>query len=171
MGLPTQTEDDLIHMLYFYDEARPNRLSNYFLRYYPKTKIIESALEHHMLTPADVEEVNRGLNARSFIQGGTIQKKNFVKLQSYLMFIPYLPKWVTRVLTKIKIYRILPNLGMFTHSIARVLDRNKEFDIDAFRFKTRYKTFMLRKISTRIKNICSLSWVRNTQGRSGRTLS
>lgn len=170
LGLPTQTEADLINMLQFYNETRPNRLSLYFIRYYPETKIIDIALEHNMLTAEDVEELNRGLNARSFIQGGTIRKKNFVKLQSYLVFIPVLPKWLNRFLIRIKIYRMLPNLGMLTHSIARILDRNKEFDIDAARFKKRYKTFMLKKIAAIFQNIFLLPWFSKKQEKIDRII-
>ncbi|MDX1779171.1 MAG: radical SAM protein, partial [Thermodesulfobacteriota bacterium] len=146
LGLPTQTEEDLINMLEFYNETRPNRLSLYFIRYYPKTEIINTALQHNILTEPDVEEINRGLNARSFIQGGTIQIKTFAKIQGFLTFIPVLPRWLNSFLINVKLYRILPRFGMLTHSIARILDRNKKFDVDAYRFKQRYKTFMLKKI-------------------------
>jgi len=155
-GLPTQTEEDLLSMLQFYNETRPNRLSLYFLRYYPGTKIIDIALEHHMLTPEDVEELNRGLNPRSFVQGGTITEKSFAKIQSYLVFLLVLPKWLNRFLIRTRIYRILPNLGMLAHSISRVLDRNKEFDIDAARFIKRYKRFLLKKICCKFKKPFSL---------------
>ena len=153
LGLPTQTENDLINMLKFYNEARPNRLSLYFIRYYPRTEIINTALRHNILTPEDVEDINRGLNARSFIQGGTIQEKAFAKIQGLLTFVPVFPRWFNNFLIKVKLYRILPRFGMLTHSIARILDRNKEFDVDAFRFKQRYKRFMLRKIRHAVKTI------------------
>jgi coproporphyrinogen III oxidase-like Fe-S oxidoreductase len=161
LGLPTQTEEDLVNMLRFYNETRPNRLSLYFIRYYPRTEIIETALEHKILTPEDVEEIDRGLIARSFIQGGTIQKKNFAKIQGFLTFIPVLPSWLNSFLINIKFYRVLPHFGMLTHSIARLLDRNKEFDVDAFRFKKRYTTFMLKKCSQFIRTVVSLNWLRN----------
>ena len=155
LALPTQTEEDLISMLKFYNQARPNRLSLYFIRYYPRTEIINTALQHNILTAEDVEEINQGLNARSFIQGGTIQKKTFAKIQGFLTFIPVFPRWLNNFLIQVKLYRILPRFGMFTHSIARILDRNKEFDVDAFRFKQRYKRFMLKKIKQGFKNIFS----------------
>jgi hypothetical protein len=46
---------------------------------------------------------------------------------------------------------------MLTHSIARILDRNKEFDIDAFRFKKRYRLFMVKKFGDVCKNLFSFS--------------
>jgi pyruvate-formate lyase-activating enzyme len=164
LGLPTQTEEDLVDMLRFYNETRPNRLSLYFIRYYPRTEIIESALEHKILTPEDVEEINRGLIARSFIQGGTKQEKAFARIQGFLTFIPVLPQWLNRFLITIKFYRVLPDFGMLTHSIARILDRNKEFDVDAFRFKERYKTFMLKKCGQLIRTLFSLDWLREKRG-------
>lgn len=146
LGLPTQDERDVESMLSFYNETRPHRLSVYFLRYYPQTKIIDIARDHHMLTPQDVEEINIGMNARSFIEGGTISEKRFARLQTYLVFLLVLPKWLNRFLIQMKIYRFLPNLGMFAHSFARVLDRDKQFDVDAARFTRRYRMFGLKKI-------------------------
>jgi radical SAM superfamily enzyme YgiQ (UPF0313 family) len=153
LGLPTQTEEDLVSMLRFYNETRPNRLSLYFLRYFPRTKIIDIALEHRMLTAEDVEEINQGLNARSFIQGGTIPSKKFARIQTYLVFLLVLPKWFNRFLIHIKIYKILPNLGMLAHSISRILDRNKQYDVDAANFIARYKMFVRKKIALKIKGL------------------
>jgi len=147
LGLPTQDEQDVVDMLSFYNETRPNRLSVYFLRYYPGTKIIDIAREHNMLTAADVEDINIGMNARSFIQGGTLNEKGFARLQTYLVFLLVFPAWLNRFLIKIKIFKMLPNLGMFAHSLARVLDRKKEYDVDAARFTRRYRSFCLKKIS------------------------
>ncbi len=170
LGLPTQTEDDLVHMLRFYNQTRPNRLSLYFIRYYPRTKIIESALEEGILTAGDVEEINRGLNARSFIQGGTIRKLNFARIQGFLTLIPVLPGWLNRFLINIRFYRIMPNLGMLTHSIARLLDRHKEFDVDAYQFKMRYKIFMSRKMGRLIKNIFSIPRASDKKASAAKTL-
>ncbi|MEI6126107.1 MAG: radical SAM protein [Pseudomonadota bacterium] len=153
LGLPTQTEDDVVEMLKFYNETRPNRLSVYFLRYYPRTRIIDIALEQKMLTPENVEEINIGLTARSFIQGGTISTKSFARLQSYLVFLLVLPKGLNRFLIKMKIYTIMPVFGMLAHSLARVLDRNKEYDVDAARFVRRYRMYMVKKISYSIKKL------------------
>jgi hypothetical protein len=157
-------------MLNFYNQTRPNRLSLYFIRYYPKTKIIESALEEGILTREDVEEINKGLNARSFIQGGTIRKLNFARIQGFLTLIPVLPAWLNRFLIRIRFYRIMPNLGMLTHSIARVLDRHKEFDVDAFQFKMRYKIFMRRKMGRMLKNLFSITRAADKKASAARTL-
>ncbi len=146
LGLPTQDEQDVVNMLSFYNETRPNRLSVYFLRYYPRTKIIDIALEHNMLTPEDVEQINIGMQARSFIQGGTLNEKGFARIQSFLVFLLVLPKRLNRFLIKIKLYKILPNLGMLAHSFARLLDRNKQYDVDADRFVRRYRAFTAKKI-------------------------
>ncbi len=146
LGLPTQDEQDIVNMLSFYNETRPNRLSVYFLRYYPRTKIIDIAQQHNMLTDKDIEDINIGMNARSFIQGGTLNIKRFARIQTYLVFLLVLPKRLNRFLIKIKIYRYLPNLGMLAHSFARVLDKHKQFDVDASRFVRRYRRYTIKKI-------------------------
>jgi radical SAM superfamily enzyme YgiQ (UPF0313 family) len=153
LGLPTQTEDDVVNMLTFYNETRPSRLSVYFLRYYPRTKIIDIALEQKMLAPDDVEAINIGLQARSFIQGGTIATKNFARIQSYLTLLLALPKWLNRFLISVKFYKIMPVFGMLAHSFARVLDRNKQYDVDAARFVRRYRMYVLQRVGYAVKNI------------------
>ena len=155
LGLPTQTEDDLVNMLSFYNETRPNRLSLYFLRYFPRTKIIDIAMEHKMLTPRDVEEINEGLTARSFIQGGTITIKNFARIQTYLVVLLALPKWLNRALIRARIYKVFPDLGMLAHSISRLLDRHKEYDVDAANFMARYRLFTRKKLADRIRTLFS----------------
>ena len=74
-----------------------------------------------------------------------------------------LPPWLNTFLINIKFYRVLPHFGMLTHSIARFLDKNKEFDVDAFRFKKRYTTFMLKKCGQLIRTVFSLSWLRKKE--------
>lgn len=151
LGLPTQTEDDVVNMLTFYNETRPSRLSVYFLRYYPQTQIIDTALDHGILTPADVEEINIGLKARSFIQGGTVTTKSFARIQSYLVLLLVLPKWLNRRLIRLRFYKVMPVFGMLAHSLARLLDRNKEYDVDAERFVKRYRLYVLKRITHALK--------------------
>jgi hypothetical protein len=153
LGLPTQTEQDVVDMLSFYNETRPSRLSVYFLRYYPKTQIIDTACEQHILTPEDVEEINIGLQARSFIQGGTITTKSFARLQSYLVFLLVLPKWLNRFLIRKRFYTIMPVFGMLAHSFARLLDRNKDYDVDAERFVKRYRLYVPKRIVCGLKRM------------------
>lgn len=153
LGLPTQTEDDVVNMLTFYNETRPSRLSVYFLRYYPQTQIIDTALDHGILTPADVEEINVGLKARSFIQGGTVTTKSFARIQSYLVLLLVLPKWLNRLLIRMRFYKVMPVFGMLAHSLARLLDRNKDYDVDAERFVKRYRLYVIRKITRGLKRM------------------
>jgi hypothetical protein len=140
-------------MLKFYNETRPSRLSVYFLRYYPQTQIIETACEQKILTPEDVEEINVGLQARSFIQGGTITTKSFARLQSYLVLLLVLPKWLNRFLIRKRFYKVVPVFGMLAHSFARLLDRNKDYDVDAERFVRRYRLYVPRRISYAFKRV------------------
>jgi radical SAM superfamily enzyme YgiQ (UPF0313 family) len=153
LGLPTQTEQDVVDMLTFYNETRPSRLSVYFLRYYPKTQIIDTACEQHILTPEDVEDINVGLQARSFIQGGTITTKSFARLQSYLVLLLVLPKWLNRFLIRKRFYNIMPVFGMLAHSFARLLDRNKDYDVDAERFVKRYRLYVPKRIVCGLKRM------------------
>ena len=113
-----------------------------------------------MLTPRDVEEINEGITARSFIQGGTITVKKFARIQTYLVLLLALPKWLNRALIRAKIYRVFPDLGMLAHSIARVLDRHKEYDVDAANFMARYRLFTRKKLAKQNKDAFSAAWIK-----------
>ena len=64
-------------------------------------------------------------------------------------------KWLNRAIIRAKIYRVLPDLGMLAHSIARVLDRHKEYDVDAANFMARYRLFTRKKLRDRLGSLFS----------------
>jgi hypothetical protein len=47
----------------------------------------------------------------------------------------------------------MPVFGMLAHSFARVLDRNKQYDVDAARFVRRYRMYVLQRVGYAVKNI------------------
>ncbi len=59
-GAPSESEDDLNHSLDFYDKAKADRVQTFWLTYYPKTRIIEHARSHGLLSDKDVEKIEEG---------------------------------------------------------------------------------------------------------------
>jgi len=95
----------------------------------PPHQIIDIALEHKMLTPEDVEEINEGLQPAPY-SGGTITIKRFARFKPISCFFWPFPNGWTGFLSVLKYIKCF-RLGMLAHSIARVLDRNKQYDVDA----------------------------------------
>ena len=76
-GLPGQTEKDLVDTFHFYLPEAPSRINSYWLRYFPRTPVVEPALAAGILTPDDIEELEEGRGSNSFTTGGTKPNKGF----------------------------------------------------------------------------------------------
>lgn len=91
-GLPTETLEETRQAVAFYRELRPNIVYAYWLTYYPKTSIIDKALEEGLLTQDDVEQIEEG--RESYLHAGTHvrNRKELLKYQLLFDLIPLLPR-------------------------------------------------------------------------------
>ncbi|MBU1996372.1 MAG: B12-binding domain-containing radical SAM protein [Candidatus Omnitrophica bacterium] len=105
VGLPNQTEKDLIEMANFYNENRVNRIYFFWLRFYPGTPITESAKQKGLLNELQYEEIMEGHITRPFSRGGDTVNKEWLSFQFLLFISQLLPKSVVRWLIKKKVYR------------------------------------------------------------------
>jgi hypothetical protein len=75
-----------------------------------------------------------------------MENKRFEKCQAMLAFVNKLPKGLNDFLIEKKMYRFFPSFKGFYHSLVRIMDRKKRFDISAYRITRVYWLFMFRKI-------------------------
>jgi anaerobic magnesium-protoporphyrin IX monomethyl ester cyclase len=61
LGLPNETEAQIIEAVDKYLELAPDSISTFFLVYFPGAEIIAAGLESGQLDPAQVEAINEGL--------------------------------------------------------------------------------------------------------------
>ena len=95
-GLPGQAENDLVDTFHFYLPEVPSRINSYWLRYFPRTPVVEPALAAGILTPADIEVLEEGRGSNSFTTGGTKPNKDFDTYQTMFALLPYMPRWALR---------------------------------------------------------------------------
>jgi hypothetical protein len=55
---------------------------------------------------------------------------------------------------------------MLAHSIARVLDRHKEYDVDAANFMARYRLFSRKKLAGKIRGLFPATELNKKTGRA-----
>jgi len=109
LGVPEDTLEIQEQSVLFYNQFRPNRISVFWLTYYPKTPIIEIALQKGILSEDDVNDINDGvrLTAASSYTGGSMRDPSpYYGIAFLLNYIPLMPKWLVKFLVIKRLYRI-----------------------------------------------------------------
>ena len=66
LGLPDESEEDHKNAALLYSEIRPSNILLYWLVYYPKTEIINYALERNLIDKKEIELVEEGMGQISY---------------------------------------------------------------------------------------------------------
>lgn len=107
VGLPDQTEKDIIEMATFYNENRVNRIYFFWLRCYPSTPITELAKQRGLISDIEYEEIMSGHITRPFSRGGSTATKDWLGFQFLIFISQLLPKGIVNWLIKKKSYKYL----------------------------------------------------------------
>jgi pyruvate-formate lyase-activating enzyme len=70
LGIPGETDEDQRVALEFYNAYRPDIVSVFWLKYYPKLPIIDLAIEKGILRHEDIADIEEGRNEASYLFGG-----------------------------------------------------------------------------------------------------
>ena len=97
LGIPGETDEDQRIALEFYNEYRPDIVSVFWLKYYPKLPIIELALQQGILKAEEIDDIEEGRNEASYLFGGNAPE--FKKWLGYNMlfgWVNFLPRSVVQ---------------------------------------------------------------------------
>lgn len=93
----------------FYNQLRPSLINSYWLQYFPKTEIIEKAIERGVIEPSMVRKIEEGLTSTSWVVG--LGSKDtfspdlvYTNFQFFFTLLPILPKWLMEQIIKRKLY-------------------------------------------------------------------
>lgn len=144
-GLPGQNEEELIRMSDFYSRNKPNHIEVYWLRYYPRTEIIDTAQKMGIVDESKKESIEKSLEVKGFARGGDTYNKGFARLQLLLNLFHFMPHSLRRFMLKAKAYKLLPALSpMFITVFFRIFNRAK-FDLYTTSTFRRYWHFIGEK--------------------------
>ena len=108
LGIPGEGVEDYRRALSFYNEIRPDTINTYWLVYFPKTTIIEHALDAGILDQSDVDLINHGeLDIAMNVGIGSEGRKKSNEFFNYAFLfslIPFLPKRAVGFLIKRGMY-------------------------------------------------------------------
>jgi len=87
------TDADQRLALEFYNEYRPDIVSVFWLKYYPKLPIIDLAMEKGILKAEDLEDIEEGRNEASYLFGGNAPEfKKWLGYNFLFGWLNFLPR-------------------------------------------------------------------------------
>lgn len=101
LGIPGETEEDILEALSFYNENRPSFVSVYWLTYYPKAYITQFAKEAGILADCDIENIEHGR-----IASGIKKVIKYHDINFWLNYFSFFPKWFIRLVLRTRFYRL-----------------------------------------------------------------
>lgn len=115
LGLPGETEADIIEALKLVTSAKGlRRASVFWLQYLPGVGITRHALEKgYISSSVDLEAINRGLQDHYMSTGSVLEQEriHFLKMYHILFRLaPIMPMWILNVILKFRLQRALKYL-------------------------------------------------------------
>lgn len=109
LGIPGDTIEVQEESARFYNTYRPNLISIFWLTYYPKTTILNTALKLGIIEQQDIEAIEQGerLSNESYLTGGSMENPHpYYSISFLLNWLPILPKWLVEMLIKSRLYQL-----------------------------------------------------------------
>lgn len=111
-NIPGEGIEEQEEALAFYNQLRPSIINSYWLQYFPRTEIINSALKYGIIQKNMIPKIEKGFTSSSFVVGfGAKDTFNpdlvYTNFQFFFMLLPFLPKSLVNKIIKNKYY-ILP---------------------------------------------------------------
>jgi len=153
IGLPQETEKDLIEMAKFYNKNRPDRICIFWLVYFPKTPIINSGLKEGILTNNLINKLEKNPCTVANTLQNEVHPRNKIKYHWLLLILHFLPPVFYNWLINKKLYRFLPLFNPAVIEAPLTMLTKDRLDIPRKRYYVRYFYFARRIIIMRFKNI------------------
>lgn len=145
-GLPLLQEQDYRELINTFNETMPTKIQTFWLRYYPRTDIVKTAKEHHLITDKEIGNIENGVPRRAAASGGSFVDSRLEKFQTTLSVLPYLPKNLRKNLLDRNWIRFMPKVSAYGHLFTRLFDVKNPYDVGARRYKGRMIYFTAKKI-------------------------
>jgi anaerobic magnesium-protoporphyrin IX monomethyl ester cyclase len=104
VGLPRETENDLLWSAEFFNKYRVDLISMLWLRHFPKTDIMMYLKDQQMIT-----KINEGIIYAPFQTIGTSFDKDKARLVNLILLANLIPSSCLRFILKNKLYRYFPS--------------------------------------------------------------
>ena len=143
IGLPGETEEDLKKASLTYNELKPTRINCFGLEYFPKSKIIETALEYGLIKKEYIEYIEEGYQTGFLLGGDTQNTRIFNNFRILFALLPHISHKKGEKLIKSMddVNFSLPNLYKFNSFMYDLL---RETDLMVKNFLKYYIEYMFK---------------------------
>lgn len=111
IGLPLQTDLELIETATFLNKHKPDMVLPIWLKYYPDIQITKKAFDLKILSDSDIENIEKGISPNNF--SGLSFSKEKAKIIYLLLLSPILPNSIFNFILKNNIYKLFPSFSSF----------------------------------------------------------
>lgn len=146
-GFPDECEEDLVALVRFYLDHPPDHCENFWLRYYPRTRITQWARESgyidgDVVTDIELGKRNWGLIRRPESRRDETYARQIIQL---LMLMPFMPRQIMEWWLGGRRYRKMPVCNpVILYVIVRIFHHPK-FDLNTERTWRKYLYFMYKR--------------------------
>lgn len=120
IGLPKQDKEELKRIGRFLNEYRPDFSFFLWLRYYPNSPITKYAHDNNLLSDTQINEINTGKHAGSFLGDGYTYNSDTAQMAAFLSTINLLPRFLVKIILEKEYYKFFPKSSFFTFRIMSV---------------------------------------------------
>lgn len=112
-GLPGQNISEIVDFADFYNQNRVDEVMVHWLRYYPRTDIIQIARDLDEIDDSTIGGIDEGKYTLPFVKGGHSYNKysNYVRIQLMLSLLPFIPKRLVKIILETGTYNLIPKVN------------------------------------------------------------
>jgi radical SAM superfamily enzyme YgiQ (UPF0313 family) len=112
LGIPGQDEEELLENLRFCNIYKADLPAIYWLRYYPKTRIIQIARRASLITDREIEKIENSYEYNPYAIKGNTYTKSAAKIGNLILISGLIPKSIMNFIIKYRLYRFMPTKNM-----------------------------------------------------------
>lgn len=151
LGLPGHDLDEARDLLRFYAESPADHHEVFWLRYYPKTRIVQTAQELGALDEDDLARIEDSVHVAGIARGGDSFDEELARVQLSLNLYPWLPQPARRALVDRDWFQRLPALSPMTITIGSRIVNHARYDVWQGRAYRRYAVYTARHLHARVR--------------------
>ena len=142
IGYPGEKDEHLLEMAKFYSEHRPDRICVFWLVYYPRTSIVETAEEKEVLNKESIEKLEENPFDTANTLFNEAHDKQKKKYHLFMVLYHLMPAWLFNWMLENKFYKILPNINPAPVEYLYTIFAKDRLDIPRRRYYRRYLKYL-----------------------------
>lgn len=109
LGIPGETEEDMVNMVKFFFEHPPGGYVNaYWLLYFAGHDIVQVARERGVASEQFLQDLEHSPFPGTNVDRDAVHPRKLIKYQTLVRMLNYFPRFMTKWVLQLKLYRLFP---------------------------------------------------------------